>query len=248
MSLSPSVDARSVNLRAHRPARPPAWGLPPSLLTAALCLFVSVAFLSPVVTSWLQFDRGAVDAGQWWRLLTAHVTHWGGEHLLWDLAMFAVLGALCEAGSRMRFTLTVLGSALSIVLAVWLFLPDLVTYRGLSGIDSALFALLAVTMFRRLRAEWNLFGMALVALLAAGFAAKIGYELAAGRAFFVDSASASFTPVPLAHAVGAAVGMIVAVLPLPPEPVKQERKGLGRRGREHVVRPGNTRVAQGTHG
>lgn len=215
MSAPPCLDTLAAHSRAHRLDRTAAWRLPSSGLTAGLCLFATAVFLAPAATAWLQFERVAVDGGQWWRLLTAHFTHWSGGHLLWDLVMFAVLGALCEAADRVRCVAVVLGSALVIAFTVWLVLPDLVTYRGLSGIDSALFALLSVTMFRKLWAERNLVGIGLVTLLAAGLAVKIGYELATGRAFFVDSASASFTPVPPAHAVGAAVGIIGAVIPLP---------------------------------
>ena len=53
------------------------------------------------------------------------------------------------------------------------------------------------------------FSLVLVGLLAG----KIGLEMAWGRTPFVDSTAAGFIPLPLVHAVGAAVGTLVGLLP-----------------------------------
>ena len=42
---------------------------------------------------------------------------------------------------------------------------------------------------------------------------KTAWELGSGSALFVDAASAGFKSVPLAHAVGGAIGIIVALWP-----------------------------------
>ena len=44
-------------------------------------------------------------------------------------------------------------------------------------------------------------------------AARVGGEHGTGRALCVDSAAAGFVPMPLAHAVGAAVGALVGFTP-----------------------------------
>jgi rhomboid family GlyGly-CTERM serine protease len=172
---------------------------------------IGAIFCSPAATAWLQFDRDAVAAGQWWRLLTSHLTHWNGENLLWNVVVFALLGWLCEACNRLRFAACVALSALLIGITTWLFAPQLATFRGISGVDSALFAFLAVTVLRAQWAERNWPWTVATAALIVGFGVKVFVELRTGRALFVDSTAAGFTPMPVAHAVGAAVGGLLAL-------------------------------------
>ena len=106
-------------------------------VTAVVGAVVLLAFVLPGVSEVLQYDRSALAGGEWWRSLTGHVTHWNGDHLFWDLSVFVILGALCERTCRRSFGAAVASSALLIPLAVWVFLPGMELYRGLSGIDSA---------------------------------------------------------------------------------------------------------------
>lgn len=176
-----------------------------------LVSFAVVIYFIPDATHWLQYERAAVARGEIWRLLTGHWTHGGFEHLFWDALMFVVLGALCEGIYRRAFVACVLGSAMAIAFLLWVFLPELDIYRGLSGIDSALFVLLAVTVLRaKLRArEWRWAAATAGFLLL--FVAKITFEFGTGATVFVDSAAAGMTPVPLAHVAGMVVGVAVAV-------------------------------------
>ncbi len=76
-----------------------------------------------------------------------------------------------------------------------------------------MFALLAAI---QLRSAWQARDRVLQAfslVLAGLLAGKIGLEMAWGRTLFVDSTAAGFTPLPLVHAVGAAVGTLVGLLP-----------------------------------
>ena len=161
-----------------------------SLLLAS---FAVVIYFIPDATHWLQYERAAVARGEIWRLLTGHWTHAGFEHLFWDALMLAVLGALCEGIHRRAFVACVLGSAMAIALLLWVFLPEFEIYRGLSGIDSALFVLLAVTVLRaKLRArEWNWAAATGGFLLL--FVAKTAFEFGTGATVFVDSAAAGMT-------------------------------------------------------
>lgn len=191
-----------------------------SLLPAMVA--VCLAML-PAASQRLQYDRLAIATGDLWRMFSGHWTHVSGEHLFWDVWMFVMLGMLCEQNSRVRYAVCVVGSALVISLTLWIALPDLAIYRGLSGIDSALFVLLAVMRVKQdLRhRHWGwVTGLAVVCL---GFAAKVGYELATGNALFVDSQAAAMVPVPLAHGVGAVVGLAVGLVECP-----------GRRGRHQI--------------
>lgn len=182
-------------------------------LAAALSLAAVLIFLSPTATTWLEFDRDLVGSGEWWRLLTSHLTHWSLENLFWNVAVFALLAGLCEAAGRWRFVVCLIASALAIPGAVWLLAPQISVYRGLSGVDSALFGLVAAGALRAAWAhrEWR--RVVMIGLLGVALAAKIGVEHVTGRALFVDSAAAGFVPMPLAHAVGAAVGALVGFTP-----------------------------------
>jgi rhomboid family GlyGly-CTERM serine protease len=188
----------------------------------------------------LELDRAAVARGEVWRLLTCHWTHWTPDHLLWDSLAFLVLAFLCEARvGRGRLLAAVAGSALAVSAAVW-FLPEIETYRGLSGIDSALFVLLAVSLMR----ERPLAGLALAAFLG-----KSAWEVATGSTLFVDAAS--FVPVPLAHLVGGAWGMIVGIVGIAGRPPRAWQKlRAGRRlpffQTVSRVRSGNSPAASGT--
>ena len=180
-----------------------------SWLPSVSLILVAVAVtIMPFDTlaSWLQYDRAAVDGGQLWRLLTCQFTHWSWDHLFWDAAALLFLGWVLEREDH-RSLLVCLGlSAVLIPTVVHFGLPDLATYRGLSGIDSAVFVLLAVTLLRRCYADGDrLWTWACVAMLV-GFAAKVGFELISGGTLFVDSEASRMQPVPLAHVVGGMLG------------------------------------------
>jgi rhomboid family GlyGly-CTERM serine protease len=161
----------------------------------------------------LQFDRQAILDGQWWRMLTGHLTHWNVDHLFWDLAMFVFLGAMVERQSRLRLVAVCLVSAVSISFLVLWGQLDLRTYRGLSGLDTALFVYLACD---QLAGAWRQrsWGEGLLpAILLAGFGGKLLYEVLTGSTLFVDGQTAGFVVVVMAHAVGAAAGAVLALFP-----------------------------------
>jgi rhomboid family GlyGly-CTERM serine protease len=172
----------------------------------ALSLLAILGFFAPGAGAALEYDRAALAAGQLWRLLSCHWTHWSAEHLVWDLLAFALLATACERLDRRRFLAGVLLSALLIPLATWCLMPHLASYRGLSGIDSALFALLSVALLREVSAT-SIRAAAAGALLA--LAAKIAYELLTGSTVFVHTDGTAVVAVPLAHVIGAMVGAAV---------------------------------------
>lgn len=185
-----------------------------SLFLALPALLIA---LFPGLASRLDFDRQAVKAGEVWRVLTGHWVHWSLDHLAWDLAAFAGLAAACELApgcGRKRLLATVGLAAIAIPAVLWLALPGIPTYRGLSGIDSALFVLLVITL---LREDWLMSRHAWVAAEVAVLALFLGkcvYEAWTGRAFFATGGG--FVPVPLAHLVGGMAGLAAAPLTPPP--------------------------------
>jgi rhomboid family GlyGly-CTERM serine protease len=180
-------------------------------VTIGLSLLVVAAALVPAASTGLELDRTAVASGEWWRVVTGHFVHWNVEHLTWDLLVFVVVGAICERRSRVRFAITLSVAAMLISAAAWWLLPQVASYRGLSGLDTAIFALLAVSVFRESweRRQWHTVG--LMSVLIAALAAKIGFEAMTGGTWFVDSSRGGFQPVPLAHVVGALCGLVCCV-------------------------------------
>jgi rhomboid family GlyGly-CTERM serine protease len=163
-----------------------------------------------VVDEALQYDRAALGRGELWRLVTSHFVHFGFEHFLWDAAVFAVLLALTWRMSPWRCLGAVTGAVFLIPPLLWTLDPGLETYRGLSGLDAALFVTAALILGRRSHAEgrWPAIVAAVIGVI--GFVAKVGFEVATGQAVFVNEAALGFTPVPLAHAAGAAAGVVAA--------------------------------------
>jgi len=157
----------------------------------------------------MSFDRAGIVAGEYWRLLTGHFTHWNNDHLTWDVLMFVLLGSLIERRSRACLGLVVYPSAAVISAAIWFAQPGIQRYRGLSGVDSALFAFAALMLYDEIDVGRQKLPRKLLALLAAAFALKVLWEIATGATLFVDSSAAGFTPLPLAHAVGGCVGVAV---------------------------------------
>ena len=174
------------------------------LLLAAVATFL---FFVPGALEALRYDRAAAVGGELWRVVTSQLVHASPAHLAWDVVATLILGLAVAARSPRRFLLIVGASALAIPLAVHLALPGLDTFCGLSGIASALFAAYAVTLAGTAVRErrWGL--VAATGIVGIAFAAKLAFEAATGGAVFVDLDAVSLAPVPLAHVVGAAIGL-----------------------------------------
>ena len=183
-----------------------------SLLLVAFAVAVS---LLPGVAECLQYDRLAVAQGAMWRLMTSHFVHWSGEHLFWDVLALGLLGWMCEREGRGRFLSCVAVSTAIIPLSLSIAEPQMTTYRGLSGIDSALFAMLAVRVGKEAITDRNWLRLSLIGIVSIGFAAKVVYELVTGGTLFVDSSAGVMTPMPLAHVVGGLVGAVCALYKSP---------------------------------
>jgi len=176
-----------------------------TLLLSAVAIWFE---LLPGLGDRMAFDRAEIAGGQYWRLLAGHLTHCNREHLLWDVLMFGILGAMIERRSRGWFLATFLGSAAAISLALWFGQAGIEHYRGLSGIDSALFTFAMLMMLDEARQARRSIAVWAIVALGTGFAAKIGWEAATGSTLFVDSSRAGFVPLPLAHVVGGIVGVV----------------------------------------
>lgn len=152
-----------------------------------------------------------------WRLVTGHWTHWSTAHLTWNLASFLLLAAACEldrACGRRRMLAAIACAALDIPAALWLALPEMSRYRGLSGIVSALFTLLAITLLRDGLATGHRARTLVGAAALTAFGSKIVFELVTGDLLFVQPTAGEvpFVPIPLAHAVGGFCGLVIGAI------------------------------------
>ncbi len=179
-----------------------------SLLLGGLAI---VVFISTTAAEHLQFDRAAIHAGELWRLITGHWTHWSLDHLGWDVIAFVVLAAGCEWTGRARLLACVISSALAVSLGVMALRPDLSQYRGLSGVDSALFVLLAMDMISRSVMERDRPQTVILAGCLVAFMLKVGFEMCTGSTMFVDAARCGMVPLALAHVVGGGIGLVFAL-------------------------------------
>jgi rhomboid family GlyGly-CTERM serine protease len=178
------------------------------IVTLLLSMAALAVWVTPGAASALQYVRAAPAGGQWWRFFTCHWTHFSMDHLLWDVGTFTLLGTICERRNRAALLACIGISAALIPAVLWIYLPRVQTYRGLSGIDSALFILVAVDLLRAQAGRGRRALVMGIVLLLVLFIGKIAFESFSGRTVFVDSASAQMVPVPLAHLVGALAGFV----------------------------------------
>lgn len=178
---------------------------PTTILVASLSL---LAFVSPMLSQLWQLEFDAAAGGQPWRLLTGHLTHYGGGHLFWDLLMFVVLAASCEGQHRRFFAPSLMLMAAGISVSLGLLRSDIAVYRGLSGVDTGLFVWFvadqAIGCLRRRQAVTAAFWL----LPGGAVCGKLIFEIATGQTLFVDSAH--FTPLVESHLVGAVIGLALA--------------------------------------
>ncbi|MEX2171388.1 MAG: rhombosortase [Pirellulales bacterium] len=179
-------------------------------VTLAVVLLAVVIAYVPSAAEMFQFNRAAIAAGETWRLATGHLTHWNAEHLQWDLLMFVVLGTVCEMRNPRQMRRCVVAAAGVVSVLVFCVFTDIDTYRGLSGIDTALFTLLAIELMRDARRQRSGMSAFVTGGLLLGFVAKTAYEAVTGQAMFVEQQSAGFELLVWDHIVAAVVGALFA--------------------------------------
>jgi rhomboid family GlyGly-CTERM serine protease len=160
------------------------------------------AVLGPVPAG-LVYDRDAIGEGDWWRLFSGHLVHGDVAHLAWNLGGLLVLGTLLERVSRPLLPVMLLGGAVTVDVALTLWLPGIAYYCGLSGVLNALLVPVLADAWRKSRSP-------LVPAIALLSLAKIGFETLAGQALVTDTL---WPGVPLAHLAGWIAGVPALLLP-----------------------------------
>ncbi|VUD68081.1 hypothetical protein TDB9533_03977 [Thalassocella blandensis] len=104
-------------------------------LLSLLLLLMAFALGHEYLNTALRYDRGDLVAGQWWRLITAHIVHVNINHALLNCAGLAIgmliVGALF---SWRQWALSMLFMTLFISAFLFWFSPQVVWYVGFSGV------------------------------------------------------------------------------------------------------------------
>ena len=210
------------------------------LLPLLLTLAALLVQFTPSAPLLFEFNREALAHGEYWRFLTGHLVHFNTSHLIWDVGTLCLLAALLPSLSVGGW-LRLLGGAAAVISAgVWFLAPQLEFYRGLSGLDCALFGA-AVTGFVVRAFRERDYPLLAVALLAGfGFLAKCQWELQQGSTLFAQSAG-SFVPVPLAHLLGAVWGAISITIDVCCGKLRDSPSASSRHSLTHAVAEGGTR-------
>jgi len=109
-----------------------------------LVLLLALDFLlglGDAVTLGLRYDRAAIAAGGWWRLLTAHAVHLDLHHLVLNELGIVLLWALFAADyDAVDWLIVVCAAALGISAGLWWLSPRVSWYVGASGVLHAAMA------------------------------------------------------------------------------------------------------------
>ncbi len=171
------------------------------------------ASLAPGPGPHLEYLRAAVAQGEIWRPMTGQFVHWTPRMTVMDLGAMLILGTCLEVRSRRLALATLTGSILVIGLGIHLLLPEIGTYRGASGVDSALYVAVALETLRwsgRTAARWVVAAALLLFLL------KVTWEAATGEALAAGPLPQGVSVAPSVHLIGAAVGGLAWLLLAPP--------------------------------
>ena len=152
----------------------------------------------------LAYNRDALAAGEYWRLLTAHFVHLSLTHLLLNLAGLAlVVWIVGHAFNWSRWLLVIGLSIVSIDAGFWFLAPELDWYVGISGLlNGFLAAGLVIGVADR---ERESIALAIIVLV------KLSWEQAVGPMPGSESTSGGAVVVD-AHIYGAVGGLLAVAL------------------------------------
>jgi rhomboid family GlyGly-CTERM serine protease len=145
-------------------------------LLLIMLLLHSLWALGDNVTMGLQYDRAAIAAGGWWRLLSAHLVHLDLHHLILNELGLVLIWALFAGDyDAVDWLIIVFAGALAISCGLWWLSPEVSWYVGASGV---LHAIMAAGVARHLALRrwdrWLLLGAGLFKLAVERYLHMVG--------------------------------------------------------------------------
>lgn len=171
-----------------------------ALVALALAWWSEAAPISAVQAGPLL--RSELLAGQWWRLWTGHLMHFGAHHAAIDVLSLLMAGSIAEGqlGRRLSALAWLIGMPV-LSMGLLVLAPDLGEYRGLSGMVVMLGCAAGSVLWRRERsARKYLSVLALLLLL------RMGLD-AAGIAIDGSTLPPDVAVVWQAHGLGILLGL-----------------------------------------
>jgi rhomboid family GlyGly-CTERM serine protease len=172
------------------------------LILLVLCVVLG---LGDNVSELLRYDRGAIAAGGWWRLLTAHIVHLDAHHLVLNaLGLILMWSLFASDYDAIEWCIIVLSGALAISSGLWWLSPRVAWYVGASGVlHSVVAAGTAKHLAARIWDRWIL--LALLGL-------KLAYEQLGGLEPPLVVVDAHLYGAVCGFAVGAALSWRTAII------------------------------------
>jgi rhomboid family GlyGly-CTERM serine protease len=161
--------------------------------------------LGDSVGALLRYDRGAIAAGGWWRLLTAHIVHLDLHHLvLNELGLVLMWALFAQDYDADEWCAIVLAGALAISSGLWWLSPKVAWYVGASGV---LHSVMAAGAARHLaQGAWDRW------ILTLGLAIKLAWEQWGGHNAPLIVVDAHLYGSICGFALGAALSWRIAII------------------------------------
>jgi rhomboid family GlyGly-CTERM serine protease len=174
-------------------------------LLLILLLLDAVLGLGDTVGGVLRYDRSAIAAGGWWRLLTAHTVHLDTHHLILnELGLVLMWSLFAQDYDPVEWCVIVLSGALAISSGLWWLSPRVAWYVGASGVlHSIMAAGCAKHLAERAWDRW---------LLLACLCVKLAYEQLRGHETSLVVVDAHLYGAIAGFAVGAALSWRMAII------------------------------------
>jgi|CXWL01.1.fsa_nt_gi rhomboid family GlyGly-CTERM serine protease len=167
----------------------------------------TIVYLLPSLGDALIYDRASIQAGEWWRLLTGNWVHLSDMHFISDVIGLLVIGSMLEQQKNSGMWLVYLISGIVIGMVIFLCLPTLQFFGGLSGIVTATLVYFCLTGLIK-QGAWRRVCLSLLVMVAL----KIAIEFMLGVSILSSTNQQSFIPVPASHLSGAASALLVFAL------------------------------------
>ncbi len=193
LSLAPS----NMNARSGRAAGGAFW------VAVGMAMIGAVLMVAGPAAGLLVYDREAILAGDWWRLLTGHFVHFSWSHYLLDALVLMAAGMMIQRRRLRGFVAVNAAAAVVIGGLVFLAAPSVRFYAGFSGLAYAALSYLAMDLISTGGRGGRLGVICLLAL-----ATKLAWETATGMPLLAGEPAMGWIVLPAAHLGGVAVGMI----------------------------------------